>query len=86
MFFYVSFNTPNGPKGSCITHDRKKLIIFLSAKVLKLISNKLQQFNTNYIAFQIYDNDHTLFQPLKNILILLFSYPYILTAIKNIHE
>ena len=44
-------------EGACITHDRKKLIICLSEKILNLISNKLQQFKAQYKAFQIYDND-----------------------------
>ena len=44
-------------KGACITDDRKKLIISLSEKIVKLISNKLQQFKKQYIAFHIYDDD-----------------------------
>ena len=44
-------------KGAYITDDRKKLIISLSEKIIKLISNKLQQFKKQYIAFHIYNND-----------------------------
>ena len=44
-------------KDACITHDKKQPIISLSDKILKLISNKFQQFKTQYIKFQIYKND-----------------------------
>ena len=44
-------------KDVCITHGKKKLIISLREKILKLISKKVQQFKTKYIAFQIYNND-----------------------------
>ena len=44
-------------KSACTTYNRKKLVPFVSEKTLKLISNKLQQLKTQYIAFQIYKND-----------------------------
>ena len=57
MYFMFPIIHQTAQKGAWITDDRKKLIISLSEKVLKLVSNKLQQLKTQYIAFQIYNND-----------------------------